>query len=866
MRVVQKNLVYVIGLSPKIATEEILRSHDYFGQYGRIAKIVVNRRNTTSSSTPGVPTPQPSVGVYITYYRKEDAAKAIAAVDGSMSDGKVLRASYGTTKYCTNYLQNTKCQNPTCMYLHEPGEEADSYTKEDLASVKYHLKDHVNEKDAPSKGHAIGKVTSAPSSSFHVKKEPPHRVFGPDHDKTNHDDKDEGKPSSVENTPVLNKYSMPTSNSQSQPSTPHNSQHPPFSQPPHSSPPTQPYQRPRRAATIDVLPSAKSSTKKSTEQLTNATPVTPPPVKRKDTVELGKQKQLQIQQQSGSIQQQSFPSQTEQPKKDKAQQQTDILKDPASNNSNPQTPKYPTKQPTIPDFDQVLSALSDGSFTFALNNGTVDETVTEIKEKDEDIALSTSEAGVSRIVSPPPGVGFGRTDTVGSAINSVPDAEYTQPALTPYRGLFNPFASNEDKRFDPFAASNTQTQIALPTDSTSNHNNILGSPSTQSTTKSRHASRFDFAQDENDTYSISDPLSMKDLQEGFRALFPNVNVSFGPSETHSDLAWTNTTDTPLNTPRRRNFTAPPGVPLPSPLTPIQSLNSTNTTTQLDSHYQQSLMMQAHQHVNTGMNATAKIPPPGIYPSTTRMDYDVNTGWNTASGAPWNMDEEFLPRPMPHQEQQAFVQHGMQRSSKEEAQDFFGAFLKAASVNSNPHDETQNEAMYMHLPPNRSVTLPKETHTTETVPSMSFQDPAIMSVRLSNPPDSPYRTPSTSVVPQPHQQLPTIGGHRLSSPMMHTWNGTNSLSSKVARVSTEDFEKQAANAQRQAELLEHRLKTVIKKTAHHLPDAWKLDLVMEKDVIDSIYYLVEKLLVDDADRCGASPLRDASLVAECPVRR
>ena len=125
--------------------------------------------------------------------------------------------------------------------------------------------------------------------------------------------------------------------------------------------------------------------------------------------------------------------------------------------------------------------------------------------------------------------------------------------------------------------------------------------------------------------------------------------------------------------------------------------------------------------------------------------------------------------------------------------------------------------------------------------------------------------------------------------MHTWNGTNSLSSKVARVSTEDFEKQAANAQRQAELLEHRLKTVIKKTAHHLPDAWKwnysgcyekrrqeqrkyrvgntrLDLVMEKDVIDSIYYLVEKLLVDDADRCGASPLRDASLVAECPVRR
>ena len=51
----------------------------------------------------------------------------------------------------------------------------------------------MNDKDAPSKGHAIGKITPAPSSSFHVKKEPSHRVFGPDHDKTNHDDKDEGK-------------------------------------------------------------------------------------------------------------------------------------------------------------------------------------------------------------------------------------------------------------------------------------------------------------------------------------------------------------------------------------------------------------------------------------------------------------------------------------------------------------------------------------------------------------------------------------------------------------------------------------------------------------------------------------------------
>lgn len=38
-------------------------------------------------SSPG----QASVGVYITYVRKEDAAKAIAAIDGSIWDGKILR-------------------------------------------------------------------------------------------------------------------------------------------------------------------------------------------------------------------------------------------------------------------------------------------------------------------------------------------------------------------------------------------------------------------------------------------------------------------------------------------------------------------------------------------------------------------------------------------------------------------------------------------------------------------------------------------------------------------------------------------------------------------------------------------------------
>ncbi|RCH89105.1 transcriptional repressor proteinral negative regulator of transcription subunit 4 [Rhizopus azygosporus] len=145
MRVVQKNLVYIIGLHPKLATEEIIRSNDYFGQFGKIAKIVINKRQIAPTShANGATSMQPSAAVYVTYVRKEDAAKAIHAVDGSVMAGRILRASYGTTKYCTYYLRNMTCPNPNCLYLHEPGEDADTISKEELATGKHRMRDQMS--------------------------------------------------------------------------------------------------------------------------------------------------------------------------------------------------------------------------------------------------------------------------------------------------------------------------------------------------------------------------------------------------------------------------------------------------------------------------------------------------------------------------------------------------------------------------------------------------------------------------------------------------------------------------------------------------------------------------------------------------
>ncbi|XP_075562275.1 CCR4-NOT transcription complex subunit 4 isoform X5 [Pelecanus crispus] len=97
VRVVQKNLVFVVGLSQRLADPEVLKRPEYFGKFGKIHKVVIN--NSTSYA-------------------------------GS-------QASLGTTKYCSYFLKNMQCPKPDCMYLHELGDEAASFTKEEMQAGKH---------------------------------------------------------------------------------------------------------------------------------------------------------------------------------------------------------------------------------------------------------------------------------------------------------------------------------------------------------------------------------------------------------------------------------------------------------------------------------------------------------------------------------------------------------------------------------------------------------------------------------------------------------------------------------------------------------------------------------------------------------
>lgn len=63
---------------------ETLRRDEYFGQYGKIIKVVVSKAKDTSN-------PNAPVGVYVTFANKEDAARCIQVVDGSPNYDSRLR-------------------------------------------------------------------------------------------------------------------------------------------------------------------------------------------------------------------------------------------------------------------------------------------------------------------------------------------------------------------------------------------------------------------------------------------------------------------------------------------------------------------------------------------------------------------------------------------------------------------------------------------------------------------------------------------------------------------------------------------------------------------------------------------------------
>jgi hypothetical protein len=66
------------------------------------------------------------------YAFQEDTLACILALDGFYLENRNIRASYGTSKYCSAFIKNVRCNNPECTYLHEMGAVEDTFTKQEI--------------------------------------------------------------------------------------------------------------------------------------------------------------------------------------------------------------------------------------------------------------------------------------------------------------------------------------------------------------------------------------------------------------------------------------------------------------------------------------------------------------------------------------------------------------------------------------------------------------------------------------------------------------------------------------------------------------------------------------------------------------
>ena len=132
-RIIQKNLVHFQNFPDSLADQNLLIQPSYFGQFGQIKKIVlVSKKDENSKKTNNA---------YITFSSNEEAAYAILVMDSLIIDNHLVRAFFGTSKYCIHFLNNIECFNKEkCMYIHSLADENEILGLNSKFSYNDHLK------------------------------------------------------------------------------------------------------------------------------------------------------------------------------------------------------------------------------------------------------------------------------------------------------------------------------------------------------------------------------------------------------------------------------------------------------------------------------------------------------------------------------------------------------------------------------------------------------------------------------------------------------------------------------------------------------------------------------------------------------
>jgi hypothetical protein len=119
LRIIQKNLVHFQNFPDFLLNKDILSSKEYFGKFGKILKIVVVSKEDEI-------TKKKQNSAYITFSNNKEAALAILNFDSILIGENLVRAFFGTSKYCIHFLNNLECYNKEkCMFVHQLANEND---------------------------------------------------------------------------------------------------------------------------------------------------------------------------------------------------------------------------------------------------------------------------------------------------------------------------------------------------------------------------------------------------------------------------------------------------------------------------------------------------------------------------------------------------------------------------------------------------------------------------------------------------------------------------------------------------------------------------------------------------------------------
>ena len=113
IRIIKKNLIHIHGIPKSIAIISLLKTDKYLGQYGKIVRFIIKYKINEENN-------KKAYSAYITYSNELEAALAILCIDSLLIEGKIIRAFFGTTKYCNHFLKENICPNiGNCIYLHQ---------------------------------------------------------------------------------------------------------------------------------------------------------------------------------------------------------------------------------------------------------------------------------------------------------------------------------------------------------------------------------------------------------------------------------------------------------------------------------------------------------------------------------------------------------------------------------------------------------------------------------------------------------------------------------------------------------------------------------------------------------------------------